>query len=100
MSRRHVNRVILIGEVAQDPESGTLGDGTPIVTFVLATGDDRHRVRVLDERLAKVARYYVRRGALLYLCGAVHVGAGGGAEIVVPPYRGELQMLDRRDRDT
>ena len=48
MSRRHVNRVILIGEVAQDPESGTLGDGTPIVTFVLATGDDRHRVRVLD----------------------------------------------------
>jgi len=88
MSRRHINRVILIGEVAQDPEPGTLGDGTPIVMLVLATGDDRHRVRVLDERLAKVARDYVRRGALLYLC---------GAEIVVPPYRGELQMLDRRD---
>jgi hypothetical protein len=71
MSRRHVNRVILIGEVAQDPEPGTLGDGTPIVTLVLATGDHRHRGRILAERLAKVARDYVCRGALLYLCGAV-----------------------------
>ena len=78
-----VNRVILVGNLARDPEVRHANDGMLIVTLSVATserwhdrttGDRRertewHRVVVFNERLGEVAQRYLQKGSKVYLEG-------------------------------
>jgi single-strand DNA-binding protein len=111
-----VNKVILIGNVGRDPEIRSTQDGTRIANLSLATSEnwrDRnsgerrertewHRVVVFNDRLVEVIEKYVKKGAKLYIEGALQTRKwtdNSGAErysteVVLQKFRGELTMLD------
>jgi len=113
-----VNKVILVGNLGRDPEVRTTQDGTKIVNFTLATSEtwnDRasgerkertewHRVVIFNERLADVAERFLRKGAKVYVEGALQTRkwtdqAGQEkytTEVVLGRFRGDLTMLDSR----
>jgi single-strand DNA-binding protein len=113
-----VNKVILVGNLGRDPEVRSTQDGTKIVNFTLATSEtwnDRasgerkertewHRVVIFNERLADVAERFLRKGAKVYVEGALQTrkwtDQGGQekytTEVVLGRFRGELTMLDGR----
>src|ERR1700730_15155118 len=113
-----VNKVILVGNLGKDPEVRTTQDGTKIVNFTMATSEtwnDRasgerkertewHRVLIFNERLADVAERFLRKGAKVYVEGALQTrkwtDQGGQekytTEVVLGRFRGELTMLDSR----
>ena len=113
-----VNKVILIGNVGRDPEIRSTQDGQKIVNFSLATSEswrdknsgerkertEWHRIVIFNERLAEVVEKYVRKGAKLYLEGALQTrkwtDQSGqerySTEVVLQRFRGELTMLDSR----
>lgn len=77
-----VNKVILVGNVGQDPEIRYV-DKRPVATFSLATTDrayttasgaqvpertEWHRI-VMWDRAAETAEKYIRKGAKLYIEG-------------------------------
>lgn len=113
-----VNKVILVGNLGADPEVRRMSSGDPVVNLRIATSDswrDRqsgerrektewHSVVIFNENLAKVAEQYLKKGAKVYLEGALQTrkwqDQNGNerytTEIVLQKFRGELQMLDSR----
>ena len=113
-----VNKVILVGNLGQDPEVRRLGSGDPVVNLRIATSEswrDRqsgerkertewHSVVIFNENLAKVAEQYLKKGAKVYIEGALQTrqweDQSGqkrySTEVVLQKFRGELQMLDSR----
>jgi single-strand DNA-binding protein len=113
-----VNKVILIGNLGRDPEIRSTQDGARIATFSVATSEtwrdkatgerkDRtewHRVVVFNDRLVEVIEKYVKKGAKVYLEGALQTrkwtdNSGQErytTEVVLGRFRGELTMLDSR----
>jgi single-strand DNA-binding protein len=111
-----VNKVILIGNLGRDPELRSTQDGTRIANLAVATSEswrDRvsgerkertewHRVVIFNERLAEIAEKYLKKGAKVYVEGALQTrkwtDQGGqerySTEIVLTRFRGELTMLD------
>jgi single-strand DNA-binding protein len=111
-----VNKVILIGNLGRDPELRSTQDGTRIANLAVATSEswrDRasgerkertewHRVVIFNERLAEIAEKYLKKGAKVYVEGALQTrkwtDQGGqerySTEIVLQRFRGELTMLD------
>src|SRR5579875_2549975 len=111
-----VNKVILVGNLGKDPEVRTTQDGTKIVHLTLATSEtwrDRnsgerkertewHRVVIFNDNLVKVAESYLKKGAKVYIEGALQTrkyqDQSGqekfSTEIVLQKFRGELTMLD------
>ncbi len=78
---RGVNKVILIGNLGQDPELRTTPSGTSVATFTLATNEswtDRegakqertewHRI-VAWAKLAEICGQYLRKGRQVYIEG-------------------------------
>src|SRR5262245_51327461 len=75
-----VNRVTLLGNLGQDPEVKKTPNGTPVVSFTMATArrwkegeelkehTDWHRV-VACGRTADIIGEYVRKGSQLYVEG-------------------------------
>lgn len=110
---RGVNKVILIGNLGQDPETRYTPNGTAVVNLNLATDEsykDResgqmvpktewHRV-VLFGKVAEVAAQYLRKGSKVYIEGKLRTrkwqGKDGqdryGTEVVVD-IKGQMQML-------
>jgi single-strand DNA-binding protein len=113
-----VNKVILIGNVGRDPEIRSTNDGTRIANFTLATSEnwrdkasgerrertEWHRVVIFNERLTEVVEKYVKKGAKLYIEGALQTRKWTDkegqerytTEVVLQRFRGELTMLDSR----
>jgi single-strand DNA-binding protein len=112
-----VNKVILIGNLGKDPEIRNLGaSGDRVANLTVATSEtwrDRqsgerkektewHRVVIFNENLVKVAENYLRKGAKVYLEGALQTrkwtDQSGvekySTEVVLAKFRGELTMLD------
>ena len=116
-----VNKVILIGNVGADPEIRRTQDGRPIANLRIATSEtwrDRnsgerkektewHRVVVFNENIVKVCENYLRKGAKVYVEGALQTrkwtDQSGqekySTEIVIQKFKGELTMLDGRGGD-
>jgi single-strand DNA-binding protein len=116
-----VNKVILVGNLGADPEIRTLNSGDRVANLRVATSEswrDRasgekkertewHRVVIFNDNLVKVAESYLRKGAKVYLEGAIQTrkwqDASGqekfSTEVVLQKYRGELTMLDGRGGD-
>ncbi len=113
-----VNKVILIGNVGRDPEIRSTNDGTRIANFTLATSEnwrdkasgerrertEWHRVVIFNDRLTDVVEKYVKKGAKLYIEGALQTRKWTDkegqerytTEVVLQRFRGELTMLDSR----
>jgi single-strand DNA-binding protein len=112
-----VNKVILVGNLCDDPESRSLNNGGEVVNLRVATSEswkDRdgnrqertewHRVVIFNENLGRVAKSYLRKGSKVYLEGQIQTrkwqdqsGADRySTEIVLQRFRGELVLLDSR----
>ncbi|MDG1505891.1 MAG: single-stranded DNA-binding protein, partial [Planktomarina sp.] len=78
-----VNKVIIIGNLGQDPEVRSFPSGGKVCNFSVATSEnwkDRntgerrektewHRVSINSEPLVRVAEQYLRKGSKVYLEG-------------------------------
>jgi single-strand DNA-binding protein len=112
-----VNKVILVGNVGADPEIRRTQDGRPIANIRLATSEtwrdkntgerkektEWHRVVIFNEGLCKVVEQYVKKGAKLYLEGALQTRKWQdqqgqdrySTEVVLQGFNSVLTMLDR-----
>lgn len=113
-----VNKVILIGNLGQDPEVRTFGNGGKVCNLRIATSEswrdknsgerkertEWHSVAIFSEPLARVAEQYLRKGSKVYIEGQLETRKWqdqSGAdryttEVVLRPFRSELTMLDGR----
>ncbi|HEX8380971.1 MAG TPA: single-stranded DNA-binding protein [Allosphingosinicella sp.] len=112
-----VNKVILVGNLGDDPESRSLNNGGEVVNLRVATSEnwkdkegirqertEWHRVVIFNENLGRVAKSYLRKGSKVYLEGQIQTrkwtdqsGADRySTEIVLQRFRGELVLLDAR----
>jgi single-strand DNA-binding protein len=113
-----VNKVILIGNVGKDPEIRRTQDGRPIANLRIATSEtwrdknsgerkektEWHSVVIFSEPLCKVVEQYVKKGAKLYIEGALQTRkwqdqAGVdkySTEVVLQGFNSVLTMLDSR----
>ena len=111
-----VNKVILVGNVGKDPEIRRTQDGRPIANLSIATSEswrdkatgekkektEWHRVVIFSEPLCKIVEQYVKKGAKLYIEGALQTrkwtdqsGAEKySTEVVLQGFNGSLTMLD------
>ncbi len=113
-----VNKVILIGNLGQDPEVRTMSNGGKLVNLNIATSEnwkDRdgspqtrtewHRVVIFNEKLGEIAEKYTKKGSKIYLEGQLQTRKWqdqSGAdryttEVVVPRFGGSITLLDRRN---
>lgn len=114
---RGVNKVILIGNLGQDPDSRFTPNGTQVVNLNIATDDsyknretgqlvertDWHRV-VLFGKVAEVAAQYLRKGSKVYIEGKQKTRDYDDKEGIkryitetVVDINGQMQMLDSRE---
>ncbi|MEO8176012.1 MAG: single-stranded DNA-binding protein [Sphingomicrobium sp.] len=112
-----VNKVILVGNLGDDPESRSLNNGGEVVNLRVATSEnwkdkegnrqertEWHRVVIFNENLGRVAKNYLKKGSKVYLEGQIQTrkwqdqsGADRySTEIVLQRFRGELVLLDSR----
>jgi len=110
---RGVNKVILIGNIGQDPEVRYTPSGNPVGNLRLATTDswmDRqsgqrqertewHSV-VLFNKLAEIAQQYVRKGSRVYIEGRLQTrkwkAQDGQDRYSTEVVANDMQMLDSR----
>jgi single-strand DNA-binding protein len=113
-----VNKVILVGNLGKDPEVRRMTSGDPIVNLSVATSEnwrdkatgekkektEWHRVVIFNKNLADVAEKYLRKGAKVYLEGALQTRKWTdkdghekySTEVVLQNFNGTLVMLDGR----
>lgn len=115
-----INFATLIGHVGQDPEVREVRGGAgKVASFSLATSEswrdqasgerkertEWHRIVIFREPLVEVVRQYVRKGAKLYIRGAIRTRRWSDkagverftTEIVLSGFADDIQLLDRRD---
>ena len=112
-----VNKVILVGNLGNDPESRSLGNGGEVVNLSVATSEnwkdkdgnrqertEWHRVVIFNENLGRVAKSFLRKGSKVYLEGQLQTrkwqdNSGQdkySTEVVLQRFRGELVLLDAK----
>lgn len=120
MASRGVNKVILVGNLGQDPEVRYMPNGGAVANITLATSEswrdkqtgenkevtEWHRV-VLFGKLAEVAGEYLRKGLQVYIEGQLRTRKWQGADgqdryttEVVVNVGGTMQMLGGRVGNT
>ena len=114
-----VNKVILVGNVGNEPEIRTFNNGGKVANFSLATSEnwrdkqsgerrektEWHRVAVFNDGLVGVIERYVKKGSKLYIEGKLQTRKwtdNSGVEkytteVVLQGYGGNLTMLDSRN---
>lgn len=108
---RGINKVILIGNLGQDPEVRFSQGGTAVATLNIATSDswlDRnsgqrqertewHRV-ILFKKTAEIAQQYLRKGAKVYIEGRLQTrkwqDQSGQDRYTTEIVANDMQMLD------
>lgn len=113
-----VNKVILVGNLGNDPEVRNLPSGGKVVNLSVATSEswkDRntgerrektewHRVVIFSEGLARVAEQYLRKGSKVYIEGQLQTrkwqDQSGqdkySTEVVLQGFNSNLTLLDGR----
>ena len=114
-----VNKVILVGNVGQDPEVRQFQNGGQVCSFSLATSEnwkdkntgerrektEWHRISVFSEGLIRVVQSYVKKGSKLYIEGQLETrkwqDQNGqdrySTEVVLRGFGATLTMLDSRN---
>jgi single-strand DNA-binding protein len=108
-----VNKVILLGNVGQDPEVRRMDSGAVVARFSLATNErwkdkegnpqtntEWHNV-VVWRQLAEIAEKYVKKGRQLYVEGKLshrkYTDANGVEKYVTDVVANNFQLLGSRD---
>ncbi len=117
MASRGVNKVILIGNLGQNPEIKHTGGGLTITNITVATSEswtdkasgqkqDRtewHRV-VIFNKLAEIAGQYLRKGSKVYIEGALRTrkwqDQQGQDRYTTEIVANALNMLDSRTNES
>lgn len=110
---RGVNKVILIGNLGQDPDVRFMPSGNPVANLRIATTDswtdkqsgqrqertEWHSV-VLFNKLAEIAQQYVKKGSRIYIEGRLQTrkwqGQDGQDRYSTEIVASDMQMLDSR----
>ena len=114
-----VNKVILVGNVGQDPEVRQFQNGGQVCSFSLATSEnwkdkntgerrektEWHRISIFSEGLIRVVQSYVKKGSKLYIEGQLETRKWQDqngvdkytTEVVLRGFGGTLTMLDSRN---
>lgn len=115
-----VNKVIILGNLGQDPEVRNLQNGGKVVTLRVATTEswrdrnsgerrertDWHTVVIWPEGLVKVAEQYLRKGSKVYVEGQLQTRkwqdqSGNdrySTEVVLQGFNAQLTLLDSREQ--
>ena len=114
-----VNKVILVGNVGNDPEIRTFGNGGKVANLSIATSEswrdkssgerkektEWHRVAIFSDGLVGVVERYVKKGSKLYIEGKLQTrkwqDRDGNdkytTEVVIQGFGGTLTLLDSRN---
>ncbi len=112
MASRGINKVILVGNVGQDPETRYMPNGGAVTNLSLATSEtwkdknsgeqqertEWHRI-VFYQRLAEIVAEYVKKGSKLYVEGRLQTRSweqDGVKRYATEIIANEMQMLDGR----
>ncbi|MFP3014318.1 MAG: single-stranded DNA-binding protein [Arsenophonus sp.] len=116
MSNRGINKVILIGNLGQDPEIRYMPNGGAVANLALATSEnwrdkqtgemrektEWHRV-VMFGKIAEIAGEYLRKGSQVYIEGSLQTrkwqdqnGQDRYSTEVIVNVNGTMQMLGTR----
>ena len=112
MASRGINKVILVGNLGNDPEIRYMPNGNAVANVSLATSDswkdkatgeqqektEWHRV-VFFNRLAEIVEQYVKKGSKLYVEGRLQTRSweqDGVKRYSTEIVASEMQMLDGR----
>jgi single-strand DNA-binding protein len=103
---KSVNKVILVGNVGQDPEVKYTPSGTPVGKFSLATNErfkdkkgefhertEWHNI-VAWQRLAEIVGEYVAKGSKLYVEGKIQTSSWEDRQSGERKYRTEIVARD------
>ncbi|MDR1337776.1 MAG: single-stranded DNA-binding protein [Rickettsiales bacterium] len=110
-----INKVILVGNLGQDPQVRTMGSGQKVVNLSLATSDrwrdkatgeqkeqtEWHRVVVFNPNLAEVAERMLQKGTKVYIEGTLKTRKWQNqqgvdvytTEVVLNPFTGQMVIL-------
>jgi single-strand DNA-binding protein len=113
-----VNKVILLGNLGQDPDIRTMQNGKKVCTFSIATSNswkdkdtgekkektEWHRVVVFNEGLVGVVENYIKKGTKLYIEGALQTRKWTDdsgtekytTEIVIQGYGGRIDIVSAK----
>jgi len=117
-----VNKVILIGRLGADPEIKQMVNGKSVARLSIATGQswkdkttgerkektEWHRVVIFNEGLVNVVQQYLKKGANVYIEGALTTrkwkdeSSGQdkySTEVVLQGYNSSLTMLDGKSKN-
>jgi single-strand DNA-binding protein len=113
MASRGINKVIIVGNLGQDPEVRFMPNGGSVANFTVATSEtwkdkqsgeqkektEWHRV-VIYQRLAEIAGEYLKKGSKVYLEGRLQTrkwqNQQGADQYTTEIIVNEMQMLDSR----
>lgn len=113
-----LNKVMIIGNLGNDPDIRSMQSGDEVCNLSIATSDgwtDKstgerkertqwHKVVIFNSGLVKVAKSYLKKGSKVYIEGQIETRKWTDkdgrdqytTEIVLRPFRGEIIMLDGR----
>jgi single-strand DNA-binding protein len=116
-----VNKVIVVGNLGRDPEIRRTQDGKAIANLTVATSEnwrdktsgerkektEWHRVVIFNDGLCKVAEQYLKKGAKVYIEGALQTRKWTdkndverySTEVVLNGFNSVLTMLDGKSGD-
>jgi single-strand DNA-binding protein len=119
MASRGINKVIIVGNLGQDPEVRFMPNGSAVANFTVATSEswvdkqtgeqkektEWHRV-VIFGKLAEIAGQYLKKGSKVYIEGALQTRKWQNqqgvdqytTEIVVQGFGGTMEMLDSKSQ--
>lgn len=115
---RGINKVIIVGNIGQDPESRTFPNGGTVTNISVATSEswkdkdsgqmkertEWHRVVLRDRgnfRLGEIAQQYLKKGSKVYIEGKLatrkYQAQDGSDRFITEIIAEEMQMLDARN---
>ena len=109
-----INKVIIVGNLGQDPESRSFPDGGSVCNISVATSEswkdkqtgqqkestEWHRI-VFKNRLAEIAQQYLRKGSKVYIEGKLKTrkwtNQQGQDQYTTEVMASQMQMLDGKN---
>ncbi len=110
-----INKVILVGNLGQDPQIRTMQSGSKVAGFSLATSErwrdkatgeqkeqtEWHRISIFNPNLVDVVERFVQKGTKLYIEGSLRTRKWQNqqgqdqytTEVVLNPFSGQLVIL-------
>ena len=113
-----VNKVILVGNLGQDPESKSFANGGEVVNLRIATTEnwrdkdgqrqektEWHSVAIFNENVGRIAKQYLKKGSKVYIEGQLQTRkwqdqSGNdrySTEVVLRNFNAQLVLLDGRE---